>query len=872
MIGTYNGNVHMLDLNGNNIRQYSVHKGPVNDVCLDSKGEFAASCSDDGTVAIISLFAREKPGRHTYHRPVKTVALVPQYSDTNAMFAAGGLGQQLILNTKGWFSHKDNVIHAGEGPVHAVKWRNNLIAWANDLGVKIYDVESEERITYISRPKGSPDPNLYRCNLCWAEDDTILIGWADSVKIGVIKRRRPQPGRSDRYVEIVAMFQTDYYICGIAPFQEWLVVLAYIEADEFSDSEDTPAAADDSKQATRSALRPELRIISRTNDDISSDALPILGYQRYEANDYRLDFITNGPEPVFYIVSPKDVVIGRPRDFDDHVTWLRERGKFEAALRVAEEHERELTQHTVLELGELYLDFLMEVGDYEQTAVECKRVLKDDGVLWEKWILRFAKVQELRAIGQYIPLADPQLSDTIYEMVLNHFLTREPERFLETVNAWPTSVYNVQNVITAVIDRLNQFESIPLREALAFLYLKSHQYDRALHMYLKLQRSDVFELVRTLDLFDSVKDKVLPLMMFDQKQTIQMLIDHMDRIPVDVVMAQLQQGPRDFQHAYLHAVFQKDSNAATQFHDLQIHLYAEYQPSHLLPFLRNSQFYVLEDALAVCQQHDLYLEQVFILKRMGNTDDALTLIVEKLQDVEQAILFVEEQKDDRLWEDLIEHGLRNPKLLADLLEHVGSHYVNPQLLLRRIPNDLEIPNLKNKLVKIIQDYVMQESLVIGCHNIFSRDCDGLMDKLVTQSRSAMQIDVEQRCGLCNDLIFLGKLNGVTMFFCKHIFHTSCINNHRRDRRERARCAHPSCRNRMQQARRQHQMEAAEAYNGQASMNAVSGASSVMSRASSTKSMHSISGVPPVARSQSSVSVNVRRPKLRQRQLSDSSGL
>lgn len=83
------------------------------------------------------------------------------------------------------------------------------------IGVKIYDCEKEQRITYIDRPKGSPRPDLYRCQLCWESDNRLLIGWADSIKIGEIRERastntqtpKPTSGPAslpDRFVEIVA--------------------------------------------------------------------------------------------------------------------------------------------------------------------------------------------------------------------------------------------------------------------------------------------------------------------------------------------------------------------------------------------------------------------------------------------------------------------------------------------------------------------------------------------------------------------------------------------------------------------------------------------------------------------------------------------
>jgi hypothetical protein len=58
----------------------------------------------------------------------------------------------------------------------------------------------------------------------------------------------------------------------------------------------------------------------------------------------------------------------------------------------------------------------------------------------------------------------------------------------------------------------------------------------------------------------------------------------------------------------------------------------------------------------------LYPEMVYILGRMGNTKDALDLIIQKIGDVKQAIEFVQEQRDEELWGDLITQSMRNPKV------------------------------------------------------------------------------------------------------------------------------------------------------------------------------------------------------------------
>ena len=57
------------------------------------------------------------------------------------------------------------------------------------------------------------------------------------------------------------------------------------------------------------------------------------------------------------------------------------------------------------------------------------------------------------------------------------------------------------------------------------------------------------------------------------------------------------------------------------------------------------------------------------------------------------------------------YSLNRPALLSDLLAHVGSHYVDPLKLMKRIPAETEIPLLKQKLVRILSDCQLQ---VCGC--------------------------------------------------------------------------------------------------------------------------------------------------------------
>lgn len=91
------------------VKEFRAHAAVVNDLSFDTKGEYIGSCSDDGSVVINSLFTDEKL-KFEYHRPMKAVALDPDYArKMSRRFVAGGLAGHLYLNSKKWLGYRDQV-------------------------------------------------------------------------------------------------------------------------------------------------------------------------------------------------------------------------------------------------------------------------------------------------------------------------------------------------------------------------------------------------------------------------------------------------------------------------------------------------------------------------------------------------------------------------------------------------------------------------------------------------------------------------------------------------------------------------------------------------------------------------------------------
>ncbi|XP_033100786.1 vacuolar protein sorting-associated protein 41 homolog [Anneissia japonica] len=771
-MGTHWGTVHVLDHQGNNIseKEEAVHTTTVNQISLDQNGDYIASCSDDGRVAVTGLYESEHNVVQVFDCPIKAVALDPKFSKPGSSRRYVTGGDKLLLHEKGLFNrNKSTVIHDGEGQIRNIQWRSCFIAWSNELGVKVYDVLHRQRITFIRRDHGEGlRSEIYTCSICWKDDKTLIIGWADTVKICVVKDRLPYEAQAKRlplrFVEIVSLFKTDFFVCGVAPLDNQLVVLAFLRQD--------------SNESDSESQRPQLKILDPKPDDyeiVSSDALSIRGFQMYEANNYHLEYIED--ECIFHIVSPKDVVVGRQRDMDDHITWFMENGKYEEALEMAKENSKDLNRHNVLDVGKAYIHHLIEFGKFEEAASMCQTVLGKNKELWEEWVYVFAKLQQLKVISPYVPLQDPRLSKAVYEMILNDFLITDLKGFHRLIRSWPQDLYDLMTIVSAVKDLLRKFPDDPiLNQTLGDLYSYDKRYDKALAIYLKLGHKDVFALIQKHNLLHSIQDKLVMLMELDGDRTLQMLVDNVSTVTMKVVVQQFKDHPR-FQYQYLDALFLKSPHVGQDFHALQVSLYAEFNRPKLLPFLSSSNYYPLQKALEECEQREFIPETVFLLGRMGNTKKALNLIMVGLKDVGRAIEFAKDQDDAELWNDLITHSMDKPSFLTGLLNNIGTH-VDPIILIKRIKEGLEIPGLRDSLVKILQDFNLQMSLREGCKKILVSDCFALMDRLNKVQRRATRVDDFKLCDCCHDLLVQSNFQETTtpiiVFYCHHVFHEDCL--------------------------------------------------------------------------------------------------
>lgn len=102
-----------------------------------------------------------------------------------------------------------------------------------------------------------------------------------------------------------------------------------------------------------------------------------------------------------------------------------------------------------------------------------------------------------------------------------------------------------------------------------------------------------------------------------------------------------------------------------------MNLYAKHEPDKLLPFLKRSHNYPIQEAFDICKRELFYPEMVYLLGRMGNTREALFIIIENLKNIQMAIEFCKENDDADLWNDLINQSLDQPLIMTKLLDGIA---------------------------------------------------------------------------------------------------------------------------------------------------------------------------------------------------------
>ncbi|KAL2831070.1 hypothetical protein BDW59DRAFT_140332 [Aspergillus cavernicola] len=597
-----------------------------------------------------------------------------------------------------------------------------------------------------------------------------------------------------------------------------------------------PARLFSSAASIRSSTSSGDRNSSRAASTFASRRLP-----PDEPLSTEVQEVSESTGPKIFVHSPYDCVVALKRDLADHLGWLNAHEKYDEAWKLLDEHpeaagpENEAgdnlsilpgrSQTSVSDLfgddrssitatdrgvvtaaeqekrrvGELWIEQLIRDDRWQEAAEVCVKAL-DATPRWEHWAWTFIKKVKLDEVSSVIPVGlRPPLSSKVYEVILEHYLTKDRQRFSELINSWPFDLFDVDSMTVAIEEQLEIENMTPetddgpvLMRCLAKLYLAGGHYSDALRCYIRLQDADtVMALVKDHRLLDAISDDVPAFIMIrvskgqmksapiselveSTAEPIKLLVSeaHTGIVPPAKVVEQLRAADRSlFIFFYLRALWRGESlphgtekprrgrhsqdaatklaadegkNLVDQFADTAADLFAQYDRPLLLEFLQISTAYSFDVAVTICEQYRFTAELIYLLSKMGQTKRALNLILSELKDVSQAIAFAKSQDDPDLWEDLVDYSMDKPRFIHGLLVEAGTS-IDPIKLVRRIPSGLEIEGLREGLTRLLREHDLQASISQGAAKVLQSEVAIGMDTLRSGQRRGIKFNIIEEC-------------------------------------------------------------------------------------------------------------------------------
>ncbi|CEM25008.1 unnamed protein product [Vitrella brassicaformis CCMP3155] len=495
-VGTESGAVYILDQAAEETQRFHSHNARVNDLSIDLQGAYCASCGADGKVVVHALKGRQRPQpvdppwSFDYEWAVLSVAIHPQYAEgtQNKMVCLGGDEYKLILNKRGMLVSSNTVVHSGEGTIFSVRWRGSLIAWANLKGVKVFDVITHQKVTFIPRSNyrygidgnAIQTPQLAldssnRPSLCWSSDDTLIFGWAFVVKIAKFREKAEMGSPPIKYAEVVEHFALPYIVCGVAPFainggasngESLLAILTCTEGGV--NDPDEP---------------PQHHLCRPSGEILFSDYVPVNQCVGRQPLDFKLEH--RDPSMPNYIVAPKDLLMVRRRSLEDHSVWLVDHERYEEAIDVARNGSPDLLRA----IGQSCLKPLLQQRDFQRAANIISQLNITDGDEWRAVVEAFDSHGALTHLAPFIPLPDSNtheeacvplgvdasgwqskvderektknpplpLEASLYETLLLKLGESDPSLLLELVQKWPIHRLDLKRLI----DKLRAMTDLP---------------------------------------------------------------------------------------------------------------------------------------------------------------------------------------------------------------------------------------------------------------------------------------------------------------------------------------------------------------------------------------------------------------------------
>ncbi|CAK0865516.1 unnamed protein product [Prorocentrum cordatum] len=773
VVGTRRGLVLALPPGAERPREVQRRGGSVLDVAVDAAGAFVASCCSDCSVAVSPLRPQGgrgerasgggAPGRApdswtcSYPRQVLSVAICPDYASGAAgskTVCVGGEECKLILSRRGIFDSRSVTVHAGEGAVSMVRWRATLIAWVNAKGVKVVDVGTFQKVTHIPQPP-SVEPaasgGTSSCCVTWSADDVLLVGWGSVVMVAVVRQKEGGVLAGVRFASVAHCFQ----------LSEGFLARSV-------------AAFDDSHLAILAQGPPGCgtahHVYTWAGDLMCSEPLP-QDAEAEAAGSSALLLACAAHEHATFIVTAEELVSVERRTVVDHVDWLVEHGRFEAAVALAASDDGlgddDAGKHRVCATC---VASLLAGGE----PLRATRVVAQLGITsaetWKRCVELFDEAGELTRLVPVIPAPPgaPPLPCEVYDAVLQRLVAVAPGGLLAALDRWPSSVYSAGPLSRGLQEALPEQPDTPeqrrLAEALATLREAQGEKAEAARLLAQIGSELLFPfLARHLDgdaaLGASARGGFGRLFDLSPEEALELCVARVAAFPPSSILEALEPCGGWWQHRYLNLLARREPAAAQPFLALRLSLLAELEPHRLGLLLEERRRpsdgggvvpggdewpvdaedvgadeveagaehpgpEVLEIFLAACRPDGGFAGgpavKALLLEQQGCWGEALAVQLEDLGDVHGAVRLVAgapQHLAAQLWDAVCSAALTDARASALLLANLSEASdplllprATPARLVRGLPAGLEVPRAAQWAARALGDSAAERDL------------------------------------------------------------------------------------------------------------------------------------------------------------------
>lgn len=486
--------IHIYSIEGKKIKTISCHTGKVLDLCLLQDASYLASCSEDGSTFIVDMQAATwKEIKTKVVNPMgetaTCVSLSPQYASKKRIALGFEGAGAFTLSEKSFKGDKIRALNPMANSCSLIRWSpldalcaNNppgFVSFISKDHCFIYSYIEKRIVFELNRSSGRVSmtmeedrPEVNKCSMIWENPYRLLIVWGDvlqAIDVAVLgyygATKLSQNDLPILECKISASFRVkDYDLLSAFSFKTYFVILAL----------------------SRTSSSVQIMLTNRKGDITCIRQLEV-DMNIQDENLYGYDLVPITGSEKFFVRCPDQILCFSIIDADLAIDNLFAEMKIGDAVYKSMRHKEALTKHNTDNLIDEYLKHLFSNSEFRTAASFCSRYLPRKKERWNFWVKRFLETNQINHILDYIPYKKPKLSRSVYTDVLLYLIDLDSDRFMRSIERWPSEVYKASKIIEEVEKRLLANYTPIMLEALTKIYIKEGKSTFELEKYSQLK-------------------------------------------------------------------------------------------------------------------------------------------------------------------------------------------------------------------------------------------------------------------------------------------------------------------------------------------------------------------------------------------------